>query len=167
MRLNFKSISLFFVFAVVTFLILAFNRCGYPRIDESSVQLHTEAEKVLISCGSVPLGIWFYDSTKDLADLRPVSGSAYLWNDSECHRLVVQGIYFNGCSKYDPKTGRLGSIGFYMNFDGAPAQHAEPPFKAGTYNLSIAMNGVAGIHTLCGSFTVSKRIRFPDNRDLH
>ena len=167
MRLNAKVITTLVVSAIISLVVLTIQRCGYPKIDEESSTIFSEAEKVRISCGSVPLHIGFYDSKHHLADLRVIPGSAFLWNESESHRLVVQGISFNGSSNYDAKDGRLGIISFYLNFEGSPSQHVQPPFKEGTYNLSIAMNGVAGIHTVCGAFKVNTRIRFPEGRDLH
>lgn len=156
MILNAKAEFALYVFAIIALIVLALNKCGNPSVDEESLRLNTEAERVSITCGSVPLTIAFYNHNADLTGLLPIPETAYLWNESVTYRLIMEG---NG-----------GSC-FYMKLDpyyiGDPSHRGSPALKSGTYNISMAMNGVGGIHTLSGSFRITNRVHFVDGRDLH
>jgi hypothetical protein len=150
-------------------LLLSLTGCyHYKHIDRSSFDLHTEAQGANINYESGPFYIGLTDSKKDLANLRPIPGTAFIWSnmweDSISYRLVLKDISFDR-----QKDGRVNLIGFYMDIDFPKGHQSEiaPSLKPGLYNISVQFSGSPGIFTLCGSFKIINELKYINGNDLH
>jgi hypothetical protein len=160
--------------------LLLFSLAGCHESPQArDIHLYTEAEQATVSGGVWPIAVTIDDSRNNLAELRPLPKTAYLWNGSTVYRLVLSGVWYSLAGQeyvatneerepYKPADGKVTRISFNFIPEGlTPAQF--PDRAPGVYNLSIQLNGSAGIHTVCGSFRFTREYRMIHVRseDLH
>jgi hypothetical protein len=147
--------------ALFAFLLLCSAGC-YDSSHNDKVRLYTEAEHASVD-GVWPITISIDDSKSNLAELRPLPKTAYLWNESMSCRLALEGMSYrlagdnattiNATLKpYKPDDGKVTQIHFSFTPEGLKPEQF-PPRPPGIYNISVQLNGSAGIHTVCGSFS--------------
>jgi hypothetical protein len=149
-------------------LLLILSACSrYTHIDDSSSRLYTEAEFAKVGYERWPLYVSLKDSKKNLAALRPIPGTAYIWNDSRVYKLIFKDAYFDHGQSTTPKHSHENDVGFKFYGTDSNGRDPTPPLALGSYNISVQFNGSEGINSLSGSFKVVSEIHTIKDSDLH